>query len=175
MVIIHDVKEKPILQVCSQKPSTSSKYGLQRQEVLDTLLFMLESWILAQKLRITYDEYPWHQGWPHPHTVMILEVKDDPILQVSSQEPSMSSNAKMWKWKNVKIKKCDNVNILKGENVIWYCDNVNIWRFENVKTNFWIVNISRLMCTMCACLPTIADHRTFHTLLPTFELVLDYL
>ena len=37
------VKEDPILEVPSQEPSTSSKYGLQGRVVLDALLIMLES------------------------------------------------------------------------------------------------------------------------------------
>ena len=41
--MIHDVKEDPILQVSSQELSTSSKYGLPGQGVLDTILIMLES------------------------------------------------------------------------------------------------------------------------------------
>ena len=37
---IHDVKDDPILQVSSQEPSMSSKYGLGVWEVLETLLIM---------------------------------------------------------------------------------------------------------------------------------------
>ena len=39
---------------------------LRGQGVLDTLLFMLESWNLAHKSRITYNDNPWCQGWPYP-------------------------------------------------------------------------------------------------------------
>ena len=37
--------------------------------VLDTLLFMLESWHLAHKSRITYHDDPWCQEWPHPPSI----------------------------------------------------------------------------------------------------------
>ena len=45
--MIHDVMDDPILQVPGQEPSTSSKYGLRGQVVLDTLPTMLESLNLA--------------------------------------------------------------------------------------------------------------------------------
>ena len=48
-MMIHDVKDDPILQVSSQEPSTSSKYGLCGQEIPDTLQIILESWNLAHK------------------------------------------------------------------------------------------------------------------------------
>ena len=41
-MMIHDVKNEPILQVPGQEPSMSSKHGLGGQVVLDTLLTMLE-------------------------------------------------------------------------------------------------------------------------------------
>ena len=49
------------------------------QGVLDTLLFMLESWNLAHNSRITYHDDPWCQEWPHPPslksgTINILQV-----------------------------------------------------------------------------------------------------
>ena len=52
---------------------------LQGWGVLDTLLFMLESWYLAHKWRITYHDDPWCQEWPHPPsiesgTINILQV-----------------------------------------------------------------------------------------------------
>ena len=79
MMMIYDVKEDPILQVSSQDPSTSSKYGLRSQGVLDTILIMLESWNFAHKSRITYDDDPWRQGRPHPPslqsgTINILQI-----------------------------------------------------------------------------------------------------
>ena len=77
--MIHDVKDDPILQVSSQEPSTSSKYGLRGQGVLDTLLIMLESWNLAHKPRIQYHDDPWCQGWPHPPSTQSGTIK---ILQV---------------------------------------------------------------------------------------------
>ena len=40
---IQGVKDDPIFEEANQEPSTSSKYGLQGQGVLDTLLIMLES------------------------------------------------------------------------------------------------------------------------------------
>ena len=39
---------------------------LRERTVLDTLLFMLESWNLAHKSRITYHDDSWCQEWPHP-------------------------------------------------------------------------------------------------------------
>ena len=95
--MIHDVKNDSILQVSSQEPSTSSKYGLKGWGVLDTLLFMLESRNLTHKSRITYDDDPLRQKLPQvpilqeSHVMTIHDVKNDPILQVSSQEPSTSS------------------------------------------------------------------------------------
>ena len=50
---------------------------LRGREVLDTLLFMMESLKLAHKSRLI--------------NMMIYDVKNDPILQVSSQEPSKST------------------------------------------------------------------------------------
>ena len=45
----HPWMNEPILQVSSQEPSPSSKYGLWGQGVIDALLIMLESWNLAHK------------------------------------------------------------------------------------------------------------------------------
>ena len=42
---------------------------LQGRGILDTLLFMLESWSLAHKSKITYDEDPWFQVWQHPPSI----------------------------------------------------------------------------------------------------------
>ena len=47
--------------------------------ILDTLLIMLESWNLANKSRIAYNDNPWHQGWPHypgilSGTINVLQV-----------------------------------------------------------------------------------------------------
>ncbi len=77
--MIQHVKDDPILQVSSQEPSTSSKYGLQGQGVPDTLLIMPESSNLAHNSRITYYDNPWCHGWPHPPgiqsgTINILQV-----------------------------------------------------------------------------------------------------
>ena len=77
--MIQHVKDDPILQVSSQEPSTSSKYGLRGRGVLDTLLIMLESWNLAHKSRITYHDDPWCQGWPHPPSIQSGTIN---ILQV---------------------------------------------------------------------------------------------
>ena len=60
------VKDDPILQVSSQEPSASSKYDFEDGGVLEALLNMLESWNLVHKSRITYQDDPWRQGWPHP-------------------------------------------------------------------------------------------------------------
>ena len=70
--MIHDVKNYPILQVCSQKPSRSSKYEFEDRGgmVLDTHLFMLERW-------------NWHKIQESHMT--IHDVKNDPIDEVSSQ------------------------------------------------------------------------------------------
>ena len=64
-----DVKDDHILQVSSQEPSMSSKYGLWGQGVPDSLLIMLESWNLANNSRITYHDGPWCQGWLHPPSI----------------------------------------------------------------------------------------------------------
>ena len=59
----------------------------------------------------------------------------------------------MWKFENVKITKFENLKRWKCNFItLWYFDNAEIWKLENEKTYFWMVNISRLMCTMCACL-----------------------
>ena len=79
--MIYEIKDDPILQDSSQEPSTSSKYRLQGQGVLDTILIMLESWNLAHKSWIDYHGYP---------------VKQDFILQLPSQEPSMSTKYGLW-------------------------------------------------------------------------------
>ena len=71
---IQDVKDDPILQLSSHEPSMSSKYGLRGLGVLETHLFLLESWHINQESNI----------------MMIHDVKNDPILQISSQEPSTS-------------------------------------------------------------------------------------
>ena len=42
-MLIHDVKDDPILKVPGQEPPKSSKYGLHGRGVLDTLPNMLES------------------------------------------------------------------------------------------------------------------------------------
>ena len=56
IMTIHDVKNDPILQVSSQEPSTSSKYGLHGRGVLDTLLFKLESLNFNQIVDVTCKE-----------------------------------------------------------------------------------------------------------------------
>ena len=99
---IHDVEDFPILQVSSQEPSVSSKYDFEDRGVLEALLIMLESWNLVHKSRITYHDDPWWQMILgiyvykffrisfQGYSKMIQCIKDDPILEVSSQEPSMS-------------------------------------------------------------------------------------
>ena len=67
--MIHHIKDDPILQVSGQEPSVSSKYDFEDRGVLNTLLFMLESWNLAHKSRITYHDDPWCQEWPHPPSI----------------------------------------------------------------------------------------------------------
>jgi len=47
--------------------------------VLDPLLFMLENWKLAHKSRITYNDDPWCQEWPHPPSIQSGTIN---ILQV---------------------------------------------------------------------------------------------
>ncbi len=53
---IHYVKDDPLLQDLIQEPSTSSKYGLQGQGVLDVHLIMIQSSNLAHKQKISYLE-----------------------------------------------------------------------------------------------------------------------
>ena len=79
MMIIYDIKENLFIQVSSQKPSKSSKYGLQGQKVLDILLIILESWNLAHKSSIIYNDNPWCQWWPYSprlqsETINVLQV-----------------------------------------------------------------------------------------------------
>ncbi len=61
-MMIPDVKDDPIFQVSSQEPLSFSKYGLQGQGVIDTLLIMLECWNFAHKSRIIYDDDIWRGG-----------------------------------------------------------------------------------------------------------------
>ena len=53
--MFYDDKDDPILQDPSQEPSTSCKYELRGQGVLDTLLIMLEAEIW-HKSRIIYGD-----------------------------------------------------------------------------------------------------------------------
>ena len=85
---IHDVKNDPILQVSSQQPSTSSKYGIWGCGILDTLLIMLQSLNLLHKSRIAYQDDPCCKK---SHIMVIHDVMNDHILEDSSQESSMSS------------------------------------------------------------------------------------
>ena len=55
-MVIHGVKDDPVLQVSCQGPSMSSKYPHQGQEVLDTLLIMLEFRDFAQRSGIMCQE-----------------------------------------------------------------------------------------------------------------------
>ena len=150
--MIHDIKEKPILQVSSQEPSTSSKYGLQEQEVLDTLLIMLESWNFAHKLRTTCDDDPWHQGWPNPPSIESGTINIPQVwtlrmegswhtcnhareLKFATQVKNhilwwymisrMTSSSK-YPFKNHQSPPMLNVKI-------WKCENNKIWKFEKVK------------------------------------------
>ena len=42
---------------------------LQGRGVLDTLIFIVESWNLAHKSRIRYHDNPWCKEWPHPLSI----------------------------------------------------------------------------------------------------------
>ena len=52
---------------------------LRGQGVLDTHLFMLESWDLAHKARITYPDNPLCKKWPHPPSIQLETIN---FLQV---------------------------------------------------------------------------------------------
>ena len=62
--VIHVVKIHHVIYFPCQKPSTSSKYPPQGQEVLDTLLIMLEWWHFTNRSSIKCWEQLWGQGWP---------------------------------------------------------------------------------------------------------------
>ena len=76
-MMIHDVKDDPILKDSSQEPSMSSKYDFEDRGFLMHFKYCLRAEI-------------WHTS-KESHIMMIHDVKDDPILKDSSQEPSMSS------------------------------------------------------------------------------------
>ena len=81
-MMINDVKDHSVFQVLGQFPSTSFKYGHQIQGVLDTLRF--QRWRVLYTLLIMLDKFL--------HMLRIsYNLKDDTILQVLDQEPSMSS------------------------------------------------------------------------------------
>ena len=75
-MVIHDVKKDPILQIPGWEPSASSTYGHQGQGILDTSNHAREQKFGTQvKSNI--------KRWS--------DVKDDPFLQVTDQEPPISS------------------------------------------------------------------------------------
>ena len=75
--MIQHVKDDTILQVSSQEPSVSSKYDFNDGGFLTHFYSCLraEIWYTSQE----------------SHIMSIHDAKDNPIHQVSSQEPSMSS------------------------------------------------------------------------------------
>ena len=75
--MIYDVKNDPILQASSQEPSTSSKYDFKDGGFLTHFCscYRAEIWHTSQE----------------SHIMTIHDVKNDHILQVSGQEPLMSS------------------------------------------------------------------------------------
>ena len=70
---IHDVKDGPVLQVSFQEPSMSSKYPHEGPPILDTLL-----------IKISTQNF---QGIVFGSNRVIYDIMDDPIIQVSGQEP----------------------------------------------------------------------------------------
>ena len=75
--IIHEIKDDPVLLVSNQEPSMTSKYPSSLPHILDTFLIErstqnFQGIFLRVKKNIIHD------------------VKDDPSLHVSDQEPSMS-------------------------------------------------------------------------------------
>ena len=78
--MIQYVKDDPILQVTSQEPSASSKYDLKDGG------FLRHFYLNQMKSDLHKTFMKCSRGSPK----MIQHVKDDPILQVSSQEPSPS-------------------------------------------------------------------------------------
>ena len=79
-MMIHNVKNYPILQVSSQEPTKSSKYDFEDVGFLTHFCscYRYEIWQTSQE----------------SHIMTTNGVKNDPILKVSSQEPSMTS--KYW-------------------------------------------------------------------------------
>ena len=75
--VIHDIKDYPVIQLSFQEPSTSSKHSHEGPHILDTLLMQ----ILTQN----------YQGTFLGVNKVIHDIKDDPVIQVSCQEPSMFS------------------------------------------------------------------------------------
>ena len=77
--VIFNIRDDPILQNSSEKPSRSSKYDF----ALDALLIMLGSWKLAYNSRITYYGYLWcqilYQIWPNPPKLQSVTIN---VLQV---------------------------------------------------------------------------------------------
>ena len=82
--MIYDVKDDPILQVSSQEPSTSSKSPSCTffSQIMSDLDQTFKIGPLATNDFIFYFQ-------------LDDDVKDDPILQVSSQEHSTSSKSKI--------------------------------------------------------------------------------
>ena len=118
--MIYHVKDDPTLQVSSQEPKTYSKYKLRGQGLLDKLLIMhciswrsmtsrmnpsFESPVRNHQcpLSIVFEDggfltYVWSfyraEIWytsQESHIITIHDIKDDPILEVFSKEPSTFS------------------------------------------------------------------------------------
>ena len=78
--MIQHVKDDLILQVSSQEPPASSKYDFDDGGFLTCFYSCWRAEI-------------WHTS-QESHIMTIHDVKNDPIIQVSSQEPSTSSKYK---------------------------------------------------------------------------------
>ena len=76
-MMIHDIKDDPIYQVPDQEPSASSKYKHEGQG-------FLTHFQTYQRAEI------WHTS-QESHTMMIHDIKDDPLYVVPDQEPTLSS------------------------------------------------------------------------------------
>ena len=83
--------DNPWYQQCPHHPSILSgtfnvlQVWLWGWGVIDTLIFMLESWNLAYKSRFTYHDNPWCKEWPHPSRSSIQSGTCN-ILQIWLQE-----------------------------------------------------------------------------------------
>ena len=73
--MIYDVKDDPILQVSNQEPSMSSKPPTKAFSASQIMSDLHQTFRISSQSSIN----------------MIYDIKDDPILHVSNQEPSLSS------------------------------------------------------------------------------------